>query len=330
MDKIRKITYSQAICEAMTEEMERDENVMLIGYECANGGTFKCSKGMVDRFGSDRIIDAPISESGEIGLATGAAFYGMRPIVEIMMADFSLIALDPIVMHMAKFMYMSAGQIKQMPTVIRLPVSSGASMGPHHSQAMYAAFANFPGLKMVFPTNPYDAKGMLKAAIRDNNPVLFFEPVPLYAKRGEVPEGEYTVPLDKCAVLRSGKDLTIAACGFSVPKSMTACAKLEEAGISAEMIDIRSIKPLDLDTIIESVKRTGRLLLVDEGHGSFGITGEIAFQIMHTAMPYLKGPVERVTMPDVTIPVGPTMEKVVYVSPEQIVEKAMAMMKEGV
>lgn len=326
MEKMRKITYAKAICEALTEEMHRDENTILFAYEASTGGVYKTMTGLTETFGRERVIDCPISENVEIGMATGAAFYGMRPIIKIMMSDFSLVALDPIVMHMAKFMYLSAGQIKQMPLVIRMPITAGGSMGAHHCNALYAAYANFPGLKIVYPTNPYDAKGMLKAAIRDNNPVLFFEPASQFPKRGEVPEEDYIVPLGKCATVREGTDLTIAAFGLSVVKAKAACEELEKQGVSAELIDIRSLKPLDLDTIVGSVKKTGKLLLVDEAHESYGITGEIAFRVQQVAMSSLKAPVARVAMPDVSIPVGPTMEKMVFVSAEKIVQAAQKLL----
>lgn len=327
MEKNRNITIAKAVREALHEEMQADESVIVIGYELESGGTFKCTEGLLKRYGTDRVVDAPISECGEVGLAIGTALFGKRPVMEMMLADFSYVAFDPITMYLPKLMWMGAGQIEKMPVVIRMPSGQGGSFGPHHSQTCYTAYTNFPGLKIVFPSNAYDAKGMLKAAIRDDNPILFFEPANLYMNRMEVPEEDYTVPIGKAAVVREGKDLTVVTVGYGVGKALKAAEKLAEAGINVEVIDLRTIKPLDIETICKSVSKTGRLLIEDEGHESFGITGEIAFKVNQQCYKELKQPVERVCMPDVSIPVGPSLEPAVYVQPEWIINKAKEMME---
>ena len=330
MGKVRKLTMSQAIIEAVTEEMEADESVILVGNQVSVDGSFGVNRGIGARFGPSRVIDTAIAEEAATGFAIGAAFMGARPIVDYMMADFMTVALDPIAVHAAKFQYLSAGTITQMPLVLRAPLGSSIEAGPHHANMVYAAFANYPGLKICAPTTPYDAKGLYKAAIRDNNPVIIFEAIQDYTRKGEVPEEPYLVPLGQANVLREGRDITIAAFAVGVDKAVRAAKLLEKEGIAAEVIDMRSLIPLDEETILKSVKKTKRLLLVDEGCESFGITGEIAFRMTQEAWDVLAMPVARVTMKDVSIPSGP-MERAVWVTPEQVAKKVKDMLnvKEG-
>lgn len=325
-NKKRKLTLCQAIIEAVTEEMEADPSVILVGNQVSGDGAFGVNRGLGAKFGPSRVIDTAIAEEAATGFAIGAAFMGARPIVDYCMADFMTVALDPIALHAAKFQYMSAGTVKKMPLVLRAPLGTGIEAGPHHANMVYSAFANYPGLKICAPTTPYDAKGLYKAAIRDNNPVLIFEAIYDYTVKGEVPEEDYIVPLGKAAVVKEGKDITIAAFAVGVPKAKEAARLLAQEGIDAEVIDLRSLIPLDVDTIAASVKKTGRLVLVDEGCESFGITGEVAFKVAQAAWDSLKAPVERVTMANVSIPSGP-MERAVCVRPEQIVDRVKSMLK---
>lgn len=322
----RMLTVSQAIIEAVMEEMDADEDVILVGNGVSLDGAFGVNRGLGKKFGPTRVIDTGIAEEAITGFAIGAAFMGARPIADYMMADFMTVAIDPIAVHAAKFQYISAGKITKMPIVFRAPLGSGIEAGPHHANMVYSAFANYPGLKICAPTTAYDAKGLYKAAIRDDNPVLIFEAIQDYTTKGEVPAGDYIVPLGKANVCRQGKDITIAAFAVGVAKAKAAAEILSKEGIDAEVIDIRSLIPLDIDTIVGSVKKTGRVVLVDEGCESFGITGEIAFRIAQGAWGSLKAPVARVTMADVSIPSGP-MERAVAVKPEQIAEKVKEMLK---
>ena len=325
-EKKRRLTVSQAIIEAVTEEMEADPSVILVGNQVSLDGSFGVNRGLGKKFGPSRVIDTAIAEEAATGFAIGAAFMGARPIVDYMMADFMTVAIDPVAVHAAKFQYLSAGEIKKLPLVFRAPLGSSIEAGPHHANMVYSAFANYPGLKICAPTTPYDAKGLYKAAIRDNNPVIIFEAIQDYTTRGEVPEGDYVVPLGKAGICREGDDITIAAFAVGVGKAKKAAEMLAKEGINAEVIDIRSLVPLDVDTIAASVKKTGRLVLVDEGCESFGITGEIAFKVTQAVWGDLKAPVERVTMANVSIPSGP-MERAVWVRSEQIVDKVKAMLK---
>lgn len=322
----RKITYAAAICEAIDEEMERDENVMLIGEDVAGvGGTWKTSVGLLDKYGEWRVRNAPISEMGFSGLATGAAMMGARPIVEIMFCDFSTVCFDMIVNQMAKMRYMTGGMVK-VPIVVRMPMGAGRSGGGHHSQSLHALYAHIPGLKVVLPSSAADAKGLLKTAIRDDNPVVFMEAKMEYAKKFDVPQGEYTIPFGKCNILKAGEDITIVACGASANKALKAAKKLSELGIEAEVVDPRTILPLDSEGIIASVRKTGRLLVVDEGTESYGISGEITYQVVNKAFDALKAPVERLCTPDIIIPFSPALEFPVLVDDDKILAKVKAML----
>ncbi|MHB1314395.1 MAG: alpha-ketoacid dehydrogenase subunit beta [Christensenellales bacterium] len=328
MEQERKITYAQAVCEAIDEEMAHDKNVILLGQNVGfSGGSFKTFVGLQAKYGDARVVECPISENAYYGLATGAALYGARPIVDSSFMEFTLVTYDQIVNHTAKIRYLSAGQIKNMPVIMLVGIGGGRNWGAHHAQSLYHLYAGMPGIKVVYPNNPYDAKGMLKTAIRQNDPVIFCQPIPLFARKGVVPEGEYTIPFGQCKKLMQGDDLTVAAFGLSAVKALEACGVLKQEGINIDLIDIRSLVPLDIETVNESVRRTGRLLLVDEGTESFGITGEIAFRVMQGCLHSLKSPIERLTMADIVIPVGSSMEEAVLVSPEKIYHKIKAALK---
>lgn len=307
---MRQIRFVDALVEALREEMLRDEDVFVIGEDVGPfGGAFKTTLGLYEQFGAERIIDTPISESGIIGAAVGAAATGSRPVAELMFGDFVTVAMDQIVNQAAKMRYMFGGKL-QLPMVIKTNYGSGRSAAGQHSQSLYGWFANVPGLKVVLPSNPYDAKGLLKTAIRDNNPVLFFEHKLLYTAMGEVPEEEYTIPFGVADIKRAGKDVTIVATGFMVTKALNAAEELAKEGIDAEVIDPRTIVPLDKETIIQSVKKTGRLVIVDEGHKTGGITGELTAMVIEEAFDYLDAPVQRLGSLDVPVPFSPSLEKI--------------------
>ncbi|MHB1315137.1 MAG: alpha-ketoacid dehydrogenase subunit beta [Christensenellales bacterium] len=323
---MRKITYAAAICEAIDEEMERDENVMIIGEDVAGvGGTWKTSVGLLDKYGAWRVRNAPISEMGFSGLAVGAAMMGARPIVEIMFCDFSTVCFDMIVNQAAKLRYMTGGMVK-MPIVFRMPMGAGRSGAGNHSQSLHALYAHIPGLKVVVPSCAADAKGLLKTAIRDDNAVVFMEAKMEYAKKYPVPEGEYTIPFGKCNILRPGNDITIVAYGASANKALAAAERLAELGIDAEVVDPRTILPLDSDGIAASVRKTGRLLIVDEGTESYGISGEITYQVTKKAFGALQAPVERLCTPDIIIPFSPALEFPVLVDADKIITKVKTML----
>ncbi|MFZ5945704.1 MAG: alpha-ketoacid dehydrogenase subunit beta [Bacillota bacterium] len=307
---MRKIRYVDALIEALREEMKRDEDIFVIGEDIGPfGGAFKTTLGLYDEFGPERIIDTPISESGIIGSAVGAAATGSRPVAELMFGDFLTVAMDPIVNQAAKMRYMFGGKLK-LPLVIKTNYGSGRSAAAQHSQSLYGWIANVPGLKVVLPSTPYDAKGLLKTAIRDDNPVVFFEHKLLYTVVGEVPEEEYTIPFGAADIKRTGKDVTIVATGLMVTKSLQAAEELAREGIEAEVIDPRTLVPLDKSTIIESVKKTGRLVIVDEGHKTGGITGELTAIVVEEAFDYLDAPIQRLGSLDVPVPFSPSLEKI--------------------
>ena len=325
--KTKKMTYMQALRLAMDEEMARDEKVILLGQDVGIlGGAYGVTGDLYHKYGPDRIIDSPLAENAIVGFGIGAAMTGWRPIMEIMKMDFSMCALDPIVNHLAKYRYMSGGQIEKMPGVVRTAIGGGTRSGPHHSQSVYGLFAAFPGLKVVCASTPEDAKGLLKAAIRDDDPVFFCEEAAAYRIKGEVPvDPDFIVPIGKSRVVCQGDALTIAGFGTAVLKATKAAQMLREEGIDVELIDLRSLRPLDLDPVTASVRRTGKLLLVDEFTETFGITGEIAFQVTRDCFDVLKSPVERCTLPDTIIPAAPTMEDFVMLSPEKIADRAKKM-----
>ncbi len=305
---IREIAFREAICEAMTEEMRRDESVILIGEDVGkSGGIFKCSEGLWEEFGSDRVLDTPISEAGYVGLSVGAAMTGMRPIAELMFGDFSLLTMDQLVNQAAKIRYMTGGQCKVSLT-LRLSMGAGRSSAAQHSQSLHALFAHIPGLKVAIPSCPGDAKGLLKSAIRDDNPILFFEDKMMYNDVGPVPEQDYVIPLGQADVKRAGSDITLVATSSMVGLSLQAADALAEDGVDAEVIDVRTLYPLDADTLVESAKKTGYAIIIDEGAARYGVTGELASVIQERAFDWLDGPVLRIGAADVPIPFSPVLE----------------------
>jgi len=318
---VRKITYGQAIKEAMHEEMTRDSSVFILGEDMGvMGSVFGLTKGFLEEFGPLRVLDTPISENGFMGMSVGAAMRGLRPIVELMYVDFAPICLDPIANQAAKMRYMTGGQVS-IPMVIRAPGGAGRRNAGQHSQSLEALFTHFPGLKVVAPGTPYDAKGLLKSAIRDDDPVVFIEHKILYASKGEVPEEEYLIPLGKADIKRNGTDVTIIAYSRQTLFAMQAAEELEKQGISAEVVDLRSLVPLDWETIENSIKKTHRVVLVQEGVRRGGYTGEIASQITDELFDYLDAPIKRVTGPNVVPPFSPALEDHTYPNPQDIIAK---------
>ena len=323
-----EITYAQAIKEAMSEEMRRDENVFLMGEDVGlYGGAFGVSVGMFEEFGEERVRDTPISEAVIAGAAAGAAVTGMRPIAEIMFSDFTTISMDQLVNQAAKMRYMFGGKAK-VPMVLRTPGGSGTGAAAQHSQSLEAWFCHVPGLKVVIPSTPYDAKGLLKAAIRDDNPVVFIEQKLLYRKKGEVPEEDYVIELGKADVKKEGKDLTIITYGRMVPTCLAVAEELGKEGIDIEVVDPRTLLPLDKDTLIKSAKKTGKVLIVHEAVQTGGFGGEIAAVIADSeAFYYLDAPIKRLGGLDVPIPYCPELEKNVVPTEEKIKEAVYALVK---
>jgi pyruvate dehydrogenase E1 component beta subunit len=304
---MRVIQFREAIQEAMTEEMRRDENVLLLGEEVAQyNGAYKASKGMLDEFGEKRVIDTPIAELGFAGIAVGAAMNGLRPIVEFMTWNFAILAADQIINSAAKMLQMSGGQFGN-PIVFRGPNGTAGQLGATHSQSFEAMYAMVPGLKVITPSNPYDAKGLLKAAIRDDNPVVFMESESMYGDKGEVPEGEYVLPIGKAAVKRVGTDCTIVSFGKIIKTAYAAADELAKEGINVEIIDLRTIRPLDIDTIIESVKKTNRVIVLEESWPFASISSEITYQIQSKAFDHLDAPVRRLTQSDTSFAFAKTL-----------------------
>ena len=316
---MRKITYGQAISEALHEEMVRDESVFIIGEDMGvMGSVFGLTKGFMDEFGANRVIDTPISESGFTGMSVGAAIRGLRPVVELMYVDFAGVCFDPIINQAAKMRYMTGGQVS-VPMVIRAPQGAGRRNAGQHSQSLEALFTQIPGLKVVMPSTPYDAKGLLKTAIRDNDPVMFIEHKLLYATKGEVPEEEYLIPLGKADIKRVGKDVTIIAYSRQVVFALQAASELAELGIDAEVIDLRSLVPLDWETIEASVKKTHRVAIVQEAPQRGGYAGEIATQIMENIFDELDAPVKRIAGLNVVPPFSSALEDFIYPNHKDIV-----------
>ena len=310
----KEMSYQEAIREALREEMVRDPSVFLLGEDIAkHGGAFGVTRTLFDQFGPERVRNTPISENTIVGAATGAALVGMRPVAEIMFVDFSGLAMDQICTQAAKLRFMTGGQCK-VPWVLRMPQGGGAgkSIAAQHSQSLEVWFAHIPGLKVVHPSTPYDAKGLLKAAIRDDNPVIFLEHKFLYSFRGLVPEDEYVLPLGQCDVKRAGKDVTVVASGAMVWHAMLAAKMLASEGISVEVIDVRTISPLDELTIGRSAQKTGRVVLVAEACRSYGPTGEWGMVVTEQAFEYLRAPILRVTGRDSPIPFADSIEKGVW------------------
>ncbi|NGX58490.1 MAG: 2-oxoisovalerate dehydrogenase subunit beta [Chlamydiae bacterium] len=322
------IDTREAIRQAMDEEMERDSHVFIIGEDVAEyNGAYKVTKGMLDKWGPKRVIDTPISENGVAGLAIGAAMCGLRPIVEFMSFNFSFVAADQIISNAPKMHYMSGGRFN-VPIVFRGPNGSAAQVSSQHSHCVETIYGNLPGLKIVSPSNAYDAKGLLKTAIRDNNPVLFLESELSYGDKMEIPTEEFLVPFGQAKIIRPGRDVTIVSHGYILKRALEAADVLAKRGIQAEVIDLRSIKPLDIATIAESVKRTNACVCVEEGHLFSGIAAEVGFQIMEHCFDYLDAPVERVCQRETPMPYSkvlehetlPTVERILY-----SVEKALAL-----
>jgi len=313
---VRKITYREALREALREEMRRDPTVFLLGEDIGKywGGAFKVTEGLAEEFGEERVRDTPISESAIIGAGVGAAITGMRPVAEIMFGDLTALAMDQIANQAAKIRYMFGGQAK-CPLVIRTPFGAGVNIASHHSQSLEAWFMHVPGLYVALPSTPYDAKGLLKSAIRGNNPVMFCEHKLLYPIEGEVPEEEYTIPFGLADVKREGEDVTIVATLYMVHKALSAAEILQKEGVSVEVVDPRTLTPLDKQTIIDSVKKTGRIVIVSEDCKTAGVSAEIAAIIAEEAIDYLDAPIRRVAEPDTPIPFSPPLEQ--YVIPDE-------------
>jgi len=325
----REITFAQAIREALAEEMRRDPRVFIIGEDVAEAGTpFKVLSGLVEEFGRERVIDTPISEAGFTGIAVGAAMTGMRPVVDIMFGDFITLAMDQIANQAAKVHYMSGGKLK-VPMVVRTTLGATRRSAAQHSQSLHAWVSHVPGLKVALPSTPYDAKGLLKTAIRDENPVVFFEDKMSYQLRGPVPEEEYTIPFGVAHIKRAGDDITIVATSSMVQVALAAAEMLLEDGISAEVIDPRTTYPLDARTLVESAKRTGRALVVDEGYTRYGVAGEIAATIAEGAFYHLEAPVRRLGAMDVPIPFSPVLEDLTVPTAPAVAAVARMLCRQG-
>ncbi len=304
---MKTIQFREAIAQAMTEEMRRDESVYLMGEEVAEyNGAYKASKGMLDEFGPDRVLDTPISELGFSGIGVGSAMIGNRPIIEFMTFNFSLVGIDQIINNAAKMRQMSGGQFN-IPIVFRGPTASAGQLAATHSQAFESWFANCPGLKVVVPSNPADAKGLLKSAIRDDDPVIFMESEQMYGDKGEVPEGEFTIPIGVADIKREGSDVTIVSFGKIIKEAYKAADELEKEGISCEVIDLRTVRPMDHEAILKSVKKTNRLVILEEAWPFGNISTEITYQIQSQAFDYLDAPVERINTADTPAPYSPVL-----------------------
>ena len=306
---MRTIQFREAICEAMSEEMRNDESIFLMGEEVAEyNGAYKASKGMLDEFGSKRVIDTPISELGFAGVAIGSTMTGNRPIVEYMTFNFSLVGIDQIINNAAKIRQMSGGQFN-CPIVFRGPTASAGQLAATHSQAFENWFANTPGLKVIVPSNPYDAKGLLKSAIRDDDPIIFMESEQMYGDKGEVPDGEYTIPIGVADVKREGSDVTIVSFGKIIKEAYKAADELEKENISCEIIDLRTVRPMDHDAIFNSVKKTNRLVILEEAWPFGNVSTEITYQVQSQLFDYLDAPIEKINTADTPAPYSPVLLK---------------------
>lgn len=304
---MRVIQFREALREAMSEEMRRDEKIFLMGEEVAEyNGAYKVSQGMLDEFGADRVIDTPIAELGFAGIGVGAAMNGLRPIIEFMTFNFSLVAIDQVINSAAKMMSMSGGQFS-VPIVFRGPTGNAGMLSSQHSQNFENWYANTPGLKVVVPSNPHDAKGLLKSSIRDHDPVIFMESELMYGDKGEVPEGEYILPIGKAHIVKEGTDVTLVSFGKMMKVANEAADELAKNGVNAEVIDLRSVRPLDYPTIIESVKKTNRLVIVEEAWPLSSLATDITFNVQRDAFDYLDAPIRRVNSMDLPLPYAPTL-----------------------
>ena len=324
---VRELSFKDAINEALAEELRRDPRVWLMGEDVAEAGTpFKVLKGLVDEFGKDRIIDTPISEPGFTGIAVGAAMTGSRPIVDLMFGDFLFLVMDQICNQAAKTHYMSGGKLN-VPMVLRTNMGATRRSAAQHSQSLHALVAHIPGLKVAMPSSAYEAKGLMKTAIRDNNPVVIFEDKLMYQEKAPVPEEEYLIPFGVANILRPGRDITFIATSSMVQVAEKAAKILAEEGIEAEVIDPRTIVPLDEETILASVRKTSRAIVIDEGHQNFGVTAEIAARISEKAFYYLDAPVQRMGAMDVPVPFSPALEDLTVPTPDRLAERARAAVK---
>ena len=304
---MRTLQFREAVCEAMSEEMRKDDSIFLMGEEVAEyNGAYKASKGMLDEFGPKRVIDTPISELGFAGIAIGSTMTGNRPIVEYMTFNFSLVGIDQIINNAAKIRQMSGGQFK-CPIVFRGPTGSAGQLAATHSQAFENWFANTPGLKVIVPSNPYDAKGLLKSAIRDDDPVIFMESEQMYGDKGEVPEGEYTIPSGLADIKREGNDVTLVSFGKIIKEAYKAAEVLSNEGIECEIIDLRTVRPMDHVTIIDSVKKTNRLVILEEAWPFGNVSTEITYQVQSQAFDYLDAPIEKINTADTPAPYSPVL-----------------------
>jgi len=323
---MREIQFREALREAMTEEMQHDENVFLMGEEVAEyNGAYKVSQGMLEQFGPERVIDTPIAELGFVGVGIGAASNGLRPIIEFMTFNFSLVAIDQIINSASKMYSMSGGQYS-VPIVFRGPTGNAGQLGAQHSQNFENWFANTPGLKVVIPSNPADAKGLLKTAIRDNNPVIFMESELMYGDKGEVPTEEYLIPIGSADIKRAGSDVTIVSFGKIMKVAMAAATELEKDNISVEVIDLRSVRPIDFPMIIESIKKTNRLVIVEEAWPLASISSEITYHVQKFAFDFLDAPIHRVTSLDAPLPYAPTLIQAILPNVEKTVKAVKAVM----
>jgi len=317
---MKTIQFREAIAEAMSEEMRRDESIYLMGEEVAEyNGAYKASKGMLDEFGSKRVIDTPISEAGFSGIGVGSTMTGNRPIIEFMTFNFALVGIDQIINNAAKIRQMSGGQFP-CPIVFRGPTASAGQLAATHSQAFESWYANCPGLKVIVPSNPYDAKGLLKSAIRDNDPVIFMESEQMYGDKGEVPEGEYTLPIGVADIKREGKDVTLVSFGKILKEALKAAEMLAEENIEVEVIDLRTIRPMDYQTIIESVKKTNRLVILEESWPFGNIATEITYHVQSEIFDYLDAPVEKINTADTPAPYSPVLLKEWLPNAEDVVK----------
>ena len=320
--KVREITLGQAIREALAEEMRRDQSVFIMGEDVAEAGTpFKVLSGLVEEFGTGRVIDSPISEAGITGIGVGGAMTGLRPIIDIMFGDFLGIAMDQLFNQAAKVHYMSGGKLK-VPMVLRTTLGATRRTAAQHSQSLHAWVSHIPGLKVVLPSTPYDAKGLLKTAIRDNNPVVFFEDKMMYQLKGLVPDEDYTIPFGVADIKRAGTDITLVATSSMVQIALAAAEILEKIGISAEVVDPRTTVPLDTTTLIESAKKTSRAIIVDEGYEQYGVTAELASVIADGAFYYLDAPVKRMGAMNVPVPFSPVLEDLTVPTATSVAEVA--------
>jgi acetoin:2,6-dichlorophenolindophenol oxidoreductase subunit beta len=325
----REISLAQAVNEALAEELRRDPTVFVIGEDVAEAGTpFKVLSGLVDEFGPERVIDSPISEAGITGLGLGAAMTGMRPVVDIMFGDFLTLVMDQLANQAAKVHYMSGGRLKA-PLTVRTTLGATRRSAAQHSQSLHAWVAHVPGLKVVLPATPYDAKGLMKSAIRDDNPVVVFEDKMMFATKGAVPDGEYTIPLGVADVKREGEDVTLVATSSMVYVALAAADLLEQAGVSAEVVDPRTLVPLDRETLVASARKTGRAIVVDEGHRSYGASAELAAVISEHAFYDLDAPVLRLAAMDVPVPFSPVLEDETVPTPERVAEAAKTLVEGG-